>query len=281
MREDLEGEAIEWQREEGIDMLPDISRLKFNAEKHYYTLDDDKKLTGVTQVIDGTSSKANLINWAANCAVDYVVDWSWTGEAMESNPPRLRKVLEEARTAHTRKKEKAGSKGTDSHALVETYINFCLESGGKPVPVEVENAKVYHPSVKPFSDWATENVDYFISAEQKLFSDKKRFAGTCDFVAVIGGKLTIGDLKTFPKMWSPDAFVQMGAYSYMYNELTGHQPEQSVVVKMCDPEDERLKKYGGKAFAVYPRYSIKEDEDMFLKRLEIYRYNQAFTSPKE
>jgi hypothetical protein len=82
-------------------------------------------------------------------------------------------------------------------------------------------------------------------------------------------------------MWSADAFIQMGAYSNAWRELTGQRPEQSVVVKMCDPEDERLKKYGGNAFSVYPRYALEEDEEMFLLRLKMYRYNENFVSPKE
>lgn len=257
--------------------LPDTSRLKFTEKGHYYEL-DGKKLTGVTTVIDGTSSKQNLIQWAANMAVDYVrenVAYAIPGPdgGFWAIKPS---TVEEAKTAHTRKRDKAATKGTDTHALVEEYILKMIRDYGGKTYVASTNDAIY-----PFTLWAAENVDRFLAAEQRLYSETHGFAGTCDFVAIIDGKLTIGDLKTFPKMWSADAFIQMGAYSIAWEELTGEKPAQSVVVKMCDPKDERIKKYGGKPFAVYPRYALAEDEEMFLTRLKMYRYNQNFVSPKE
>lgn len=246
--------------------LPNTSRLEFDEKKHAYKL-DGKLLSGVTTVISSTSAKDNLINWAANMAVDYLIE----------NPGQY----QEARTAHTRRKDKASQKGTDTHAVVEQYILRCIAGGGEPFIPMSDLDQATYVEILPFTGWAMANVSKFVAAEQRLYSEKYGYAGTCDFVALMGGKLTIGDLKTFPKMWSADAFIQMGAYSLAWRELTGESPEQSVVVKMCDPTDERLKKYGGKAFAVYPRYALEEDEDMFLTRLKMYRYNQNFVSPKE
>lgn len=258
----------------------DISRLQFDEKKHAYKL-DGRLMTGVTSVIDGTSSKANLIGWAANMAVDYIQDSGifkaypdrlavWAGH------DELEKTLKDARTAHTRKKDKAANKGTDTHALVEEYINLMLrDQDGHALLMNETTA------ITPFIEWAYDNKVRFLAAEQRLYSETHGYAGTCDFIAIIDGKLTIGDLKTFPKMWSADAFIQMGAYSLAYREMTGSKAVQSVVVKMCDPKDERLKKYGGSAFSVYPRYALEEDEDMFLTRLKVYRYNQNFVSPKD
>ena len=44
--------------------------LKFNEEKHLYTL-DDKPVTGVTTILK-TIAKPQLIQWAANEAVNYI-----------------------------------------------------------------------------------------------------------------------------------------------------------------------------------------------------------------
>lgn len=266
--------------------LPDVSRLEFDSKKHCYRL-DGRLLSGVTSVIDGTSSKSNLIGWAANMAVDFIEQNAEVLDVIDPSGHEADKpvvvtiyktnseALKEARTAYAKKRDKAGQKGTDTHALVEDAINLCLKN----------NAGKFMPGadygVTPFTNWALENDVQFIAAEQRLYSEAHGFAGTCDFVAIVDGKLTIGDLKTYPKMWSADAFIQMGAYSVAWTEMTGERPEQSVVVKMCDPEDERLKKYGGKAFAVYPRFALEEDEEMFLTRLRMYRYNEAFVSPKE
>lgn len=270
--------------------IPDTSRLQFDSKKHAYSLDGKKLLSGVTTVISETSSKSALIQWAANMAVDYIKDNSTSIEKIHANNPEddaaafmatimfkghvftSPEILEKARTAHARKRDGAATKGTDTHALVEQFILDQINHKiGTDWPKEIES----------FITWAVENDVKFIAAEQRLYSEKHGYAGTCDFMAMIDGKLTIGDLKTFPKMWSADAFIQMGAYSLAWTELTGERPLQSVVVKMCDPNDERLKKYGGKAFAVYPRYALEEDEEMFLTRLKMYRYNENFISPKE
>lgn len=268
-------------------MTPDTSRLEFDEKKHCYKL-DGRLLSGVTTIIDGTSSKQNLIGWAANMAVDYIQDSRlWThGEGdkpyFDCSTSTLERVLQEARTAYAKRRDKAASKGTDTHAIVENYIIYCIETlEGRPSGLVWDKQGHDFSQIQPFMDWALKNVERFIAAEQRLYSEKHHFAGTCDFIAMIDGKLTIGDLKTFPKMWSADAFIQMGAYSLAYTEMSGARPEQSVVVKMCDPADERLKKYGGSAFSVYPRYALEEDEEMFLTRLKMYRYNEAFVSPKD
>jgi hypothetical protein len=264
--------------------LPNVDRLSFDSKKHAYTLDGTKLLSGVTTVISETSSKSNLIQWAANMAVDYVKEHTLDNEAaygewgvipephIIARPENLAKILESARTAHARKRDGAASKGTDTHALVENYINERI----------AKNPNLYIPAeIQPFHDWAITNGVEFIAAEQRLYSEEYGYAGTCDFVALIDGKLTIGDLKTFPKMWSADPKIQCGAYSLAFKELTGQQPQQSVIVRMCDPEDPRIKKYRGKPFDTYYSYAIEEDEEMFLLRLKMYRYNENFVSPKE
>lgn len=261
-------------------VLPDISRLSYDPKKHAYKLDGSSHLTGVTSVLSGTSDKSALINWSANVAVDYVKENSPFMEyglaEVDDHYEVPTAVLEAARTAHTKKKEAAGTKGTDAHALVEQYVLECLATNeGKPV------STVLSP-VQPFVDWAHTEVEFFVAAEQKLFDEENAVAGTADFFYVSKtGEFVAGDLKTFPKMWSPDAYCQTGQYARMWRLLTGLQATKSVVVKMCDPEDLRLKKYGGLPFAVYSRYALQEDEEMFLKRLDVYRYNQNFTSPKE
>lgn len=258
-------------------VLPDVSRLSFDSKKHAYKLDGDKLLSGVTTVLSATSDKQNLINWAANEAVDYIEKNSEPHEYGDAVVPDAYtvsdKILHEARTAHTRKKEAAGDKGTDMHAMVEDWINATIAGQTKIVENE---------ALRPFIDWVDAEVGHFLVAEQKLYDDEFMVAGTADFFYVSKvGELCTGDLKTFPKMWSPDAYCQTGIYSRMFHRLTGSEPTKSVIVKMCDPSDPRLQKYGTKPFAVYPRFSVKEDAEMFLKRLEVHRYNQNFKSPNE
>lgn len=261
--------------------LPDTSRLTFFEKGHYYEL-DGKKLTGVTSVIEGTSSKQNLVGWAARMACEHIEKNAelCTGSDEDHRLYHVTSdLLDAAKSAHARRRDRSAEKGTDVHALVETFINECIENkAGIPF---IDHRTSTPNEVYPFIEWAVANVDRFLAAEQRLYSENHALAGTADFIAIVNGKLTIGDVKTFPKMWSADPFIQCGAYAMMFGELTGEYPEQSMVVKLCDPNDERIRKYGGRPFAVYPRYALTEDADIFLKRLEIYRYNQNFTSPKE
>lgn len=261
--------------------LPDVSRLTFNVKKHAYTLDGHKLLTGVTSVISGTSDKSQLINWSANMAADFILIhkdvFIGTGDLIY--PEAFERVVKDSRTAHTKKKESAGSKGTDMHGLVESYINRCIEaSEGRPMTLEP--LLMGTDPIEPFVNWAFQEVSYFVASEQKLYDEENAVAGTADFFYVAqNGDFVVGDLKTFAKMWSPDAYCQTGQYARMWRLLTGDQATRSVIVKMCDPSDERLLKYHMPAFSVYPRSAVLEDEDIFITRLKLYRYNQNFTSP--
>lgn len=267
-------------------ILPDVSKLSFDARKHVYTFEGGRVFSGVTTVLSGTSDKSALINWSANMAVDYIKenanrpDFSNVAEAAFFDEGWMYgvndKILEEARKAHLKKRDAAGTKGTDAHTLVEEYVKLCIAANsGEAMPTMLS-------PLQPFVDWACGEVKQFLVAEQMLYDEENAVAGTADFFYIsIKDELVAGDLKTFPKMWSPDPYCQTGIYAGMWRKRTGNQATKSIIVKMCDPEDERLKKYGGNAFATYERFAVEEDEAMFLKRLEIHRYNQNFKSPKE
>lgn len=254
--------------------MPDVSKLSFDARKHAYTF-EGRVFSGVTTVLNATSDKSQLINWSANMAVDYLIG---VGIPMDEGEfiTVTKKELEEARKAHTRKKEAAGTKGTDAHALVEEYVLHCINSNaGEPLRAE-------SGQIQPFVDWAMGEVKQFIAAEQKLYDEGNAVAGTADFFYISkNDELVAGDLKTFARMWSIDPFHQLGAYSKMWSLLTGNIPTKSVVVKMCDPSDERLQKYGGKSFATYERFAIEEDIEGFYARLKLHRQYQNYAVPKE
>lgn len=252
--------------------------------KHTYVLDavvegdtlkSGKFLSGVTTVIKETSGAGGLIQWAADMASDFIrenVAYAIPGEdggywAIKPS------IVEESKSAHRKKKESAGQKGTDLHALAENFIGRCIELNGgyaKDMGLEVDKP------LEDFVKWAQEKKVRFVASEKKMFNAEYAIAGTCDFVAEIDGKLVIGDVKTFPKMHSADAFIQMGGYALMYPEKI----DGTVVVKICDPADPRLAKYKTDPFAVYERSAIEEDKEMFLTRLKMYRYNENFISPK-
>lgn len=196
----------------------------FDEKKHVYML-DEKPLMGVTSVL-GIIAKPALIQWAANEAVNYLkckldeegaffpdVDW--------------KQALEEARKAHCRKKDKAASAGTDVHGQVEEYVKRCIEAhDGYPVLIAPEGSE----ALRNFIAWAQENKIRFIVSEKRMYSEDWWVAGTCDFVFEQDGKKFLGDLKTQAKMWDRTPFIQMGAYTKMYQETTGETIDGTCVV---------------------------------------------------
>lgn len=194
----------------------------FDEKKHVYKL-DDKPLMGVTSVL-GIIAKPALIQWAANMACDYINDNFPTAEEFMKDPHIFTNLIKEARTAHRKKKEKAADAGTDVHGLVEQYINDCIAAG------ETLNPVVENPALQGFIDWAITNKIKFVVSEKRMYSEEWWVAGTCDLVFEQDGKKFLGDVKTQARMWDRVPFIQMGAYTKMYQETTGEQIDGTCVI---------------------------------------------------
>ena len=102
------------------------NRLKFNPKLHAYLL-DDKPITGVTTILR-VIAKPFLIPWAANMAVDYIKS-SKVWELVPNTPRKIMiedkkfaELLDQARKAHTQKRDDAGNIGKIVHKHCENYI---------------------------------------------------------------------------------------------------------------------------------------------------------------
>jgi len=239
----------------------------FDAASHTYTL-NGKKLTGITTVI-GVLAKPALIQWAANEAVKYIFENRERFDEQNPNSVSLEVVCAEARTAHTKKKDAAAEHGTDAHALVEEYINECMETfGGKPHTEEPPE------SIGKFVDWAVGNVDHFLFSERQMFNKKLFLAGTADFACVMkDGKKLIGDFKTSSGIFGIDYFLQCAGYKILA-EGEGDTPYDGCVIV-------RLGKKGPSDFEVSYRYDSKTDVEAFMACLTIYRAQATFKKPNK
>lgn len=250
----------------------------FNKEKHEYLI-DGKRATGVTTII-GVLAKPALIGWAAKMAVEYLKEH--TSDFIDKDGAFIKTdyddVLEAAKSAHTKKKEAAGEHGTDAHALVEKWINNCIEqtlNGVKGAPLAFgfshETNKYYEP-IAPFINWAVENVDHFLFSERQMFNKEMFIAGTADF-AYVGkdGKKYMADFKTSGGVWGIDYFLQVAAYK-MLAESEGDAPYDGCVIV-------RLGKKGAEDFDVTYRYDTKTDEEAFRACLTLYRAQATYKKP--
>ena len=81
------------------------------------------------------------------------------------------------------------------------------------------------------------NINNIVGLEIPLFSDLLRVAGTCDCIAEYNGKLSVIDFKTSRKPkkeeWIDDYYMQTFAYKLMFEEMTGIEIKQIVILVAC------------------------------------------------
>lgn len=253
----------------------------FDEEKHKYYL-DGKLMTGVTTCL-GVLAKPALIQWAANLAAAEAflmeVDDLRRAEIRADIERMIAKhgkinakacqeldalypEFKEARTASTKKKEAAGQHGTDTHLLVETYVNKCLAGGGAPVD-DFDAPEI----IQPFVKWSLENVQTFLFAERAMHDPKLFFAGTADF-AYVGkdGKRYIGDFKTSSGIYGIDYWLQVCAYRHLA-ECEGDQEYDGMTVVRIGKEDG--------SFEAHSLFDYEPYRDVFLSCVRIYRMQQG------
>lgn len=233
--------------------------FKFNEKEHLYTL-DGKPMTGVTTILS-VIAKPALIQWAANMACDYVDKASQSEKFTLKDLPD---ILKEARLAHRKKKEDAGSKGTDVHKEIEGIIKVFLLTDGLP-----EYLANLSEQAKLFVAWAKENKVKFLASEKRVYNDDEKlwYAGTADFVAEIDGKKYVGDTKTSNQIY-PEAFYQMAAYRAALERMGETDFAGSVVVNI-NKKNELKVEYS---------YFYQEDWDAFWGALKIYKRQNKITN---
>jgi hypothetical protein len=238
----------------------------FEEDGHTYKY-DGKRVTGITTII-GVLAKPALIGWAAKMAVEYIKE---NGRLHESSPDGdpaqgfyiiSKEHLEEAKSAHTKKKEDAGQKGTDMHALVEEWINLNLAQKGGDFTVRSDEDTQYFLAIVPFIEWAQENVDHFLFSERRMFNKDLFIAGTCDFAYIDKqGRRVVSDFKTSGSGIYYEMWIQTAAYQLIAEAEGDEKYDYRTIV--------RLDKKGG--FEFQERHDYETDKDAFLSALKLYR----------
>lgn len=213
-------------------------KLKFTHNGHRYQVDQGegwKPVQGVTTILGKVVAKDGLINWAANLAVQAMVDGA---------------TPEEAKMAHTKKKQSGADVGSLVHATIEMLIGQMMKGQElvnimpgfmKLVNTEfkdiTEEQKVQATkAIEAFVQWTKERNVKFLESEIPVYSKKYNYCGTCDFIAEVDGRRYIGDWKTADpkKEWKqnkytgklrayPEHFIQVAAYDQALTEM-GHAP---------------------------------------------------------
>jgi genome maintenance exonuclease 1 len=119
--------------------------------------------------------------------------------------------------------------GTAVHQMAEFYLSNYI------IKLKDEDKKI----VDTFNRlrFLLGNINNIVGNEIPLFSDLLRVAGTTDCIAEYNGQLSIIDFKTSRKPkkeeWIDDYYMQTFAYKLMFEEMTGIEIQQIVILVAC------------------------------------------------
>ena len=119
--------------------------------------------------------------------------------------------------------------GTSVHQMAEFYLSNYI------IKLKDEDKKI----VDTFNRlrFLLGNINNIVGLEIPLFSDLLRVAGTCDCIAEYNGQLSVIDFKTSRKPkkeeWIDDYYMQTFAYKLMFEEMTGIEIQQIVILVAC------------------------------------------------
>jgi hypothetical protein len=232
--------------------------LRFKQYGHRYTA-NGTECVGVTTILNTVIAKGALLNWAVKMSADYMsknlkADTKYTKEELED-------IIKQAKKAHVKRKTEAGNIGTMVHKWIEDYINAKLAGIGRP-----RMPKNNNEAILAFLEWEKGHDIDWVESEKVVYSKKFNYAGTADFLAVIDGKMTLGDIKTSNYIYPESYFLQVCAYQYAIQE-------ENPKMKIEDRLIVKVPKTKGKELEVV---SIPEYEDNARAFIHgVYLYNQV------
>lgn len=237
-------------------------KLTFDPKRHRYEL-DGQWLPGVTTIIGAVLAKPQLIQWAANEAVDHIEANGFLRAIDEGVSEFVvwPDILTQARTAHIQRRDKAADKGTNVHAVCEEWVMLCLANAhGFPRVIAHGDTK---DLIAPFMAWAGTNEVRFLDCEVMVYSEAHKYAGRFDLLFEQDGKRYLGDIKTGKGVY-PDYFIQLGAYQIAHTELGG-QVDGCTILHL-----------NSKSLHPYTSDNSERDRKAFLNCLELYRLLKEF-----
>ena len=119
--------------------------------------------------------------------------------------------------------------GTAVHQMAEFYLSNYI------IKLKDEDKKI----VDTFNRlrFLLGNINNIVGNEIALYSDLLRVAGTADCIAEYNGVLSVIDFKTSRKpkkeVWIDDYYMQTFAYKLMFEEMTGIEIKQVVILVAC------------------------------------------------
>lgn len=178
--------------------------MAFGKPTHYYVDANDKRIPGVTTILNEGLPKPALINWAANATAEAAVN-RWDELSDMGVADRL-KVLKKARYED---RDAAAKRGTEVHALAEKLLL------GQEVQVPDELRGHVEAYVQFLDDWNPTPV----LTEVTVISYRHGYAGTLDMVMDADNRRILADIKTTRSGIYGETALQLAAYRYADNYI--------------------------------------------------------------
>ena len=200
--------------------------MEFGKSPARYYTHNDVKLPSVTSILT-LLSKGALIQWAANCAVEYVKNHLPFGYHAEEYR------FDEARTAYRQASIEAADYGTYIHTMCELYlqtefeIKFAHEQTQKLMTsfyawCKKYNVKPIETEIVVYGDGYAGRVDLICELDcfwYKSKDKKDQQAGRRKRV------VALIDFKTGKGSYYPEWYLQTAAYKHARNRFWGCRPK--------------------------------------------------------
>ncbi len=236
--------------------------LNFDDASHIYSV-NDKVIYGVTSIVN-IINKPALTYWAANKGAEVFLENMKAGVALDEI--QIKQMADMIKTAHTQTKNKAADIGTMIHLWLEGFLKAGIAK--KPLPKKPINPEMKN-AVNSFLEWTKKNKVKFTETERKVYSQKYKYAGTCDAIATINGKPTIIDFKTSNAVY-PESFLQTVAYQAAIEEETNKKFTHNLILRLSKENHQK----GIEPFEVLETTNHRENFKTFLACKKIYEWQQ-------
>jgi hypothetical protein len=246
--------------------------VNFYEHNHRYVIDIPKlglslEHPSMTTVLKGMGELGGgkLLDWAAENAAAYILD----------NLPADGKVgiikkktlLENAKNAHTKSRDRSGGIGTVVHATIEQMLHNGLDDDLPPNcdDLDTEGIVQVEQAVAKAKRWLSKNQIIPRGIERAFWSPSLGVVGTADLPAVVNDRLAITDWK-ISKWISLKYRLQLTGYAALFEEeFPGERIlDRRVVAFGATGEDPKVE--------TWDRTTFDSDVAQFKRTIEDFRW---------
>lgn len=198
--------------------------VNFYEHNHRYVIEVPKlglsfEHPSMTTVLKacGELGGGKLLDWAAEHAAAYVLD-NLPADGKVGILTK-KKLLETAKTAHSRSRDRSGSVGTIVHSTIEQMLRNGLDDdlASGTEELDTEGIVQVEKAVTKAKRWLSSNRIIPRGIERAFWSPTLGVVGTADLPAVVNGRLAITDWK-ISKWIGLKYRLQLTGYAALFEE---------------------------------------------------------------